>query len=319
MAATKQSDGTATPSSDAQSTPPKANSDTKAGGAGSEVGAVAIKTPSAPGAKEPPSAQEPTATAPRSTLAVNPAASGQTQGQASNGQNGHADGGAKQGATNKGQGNSTAEQRAAALADRLANATAAERALNSLAAGQGQTDNAASPPQDGFDGALIQATQSQTGANAADAPLSASHARPAPPAPGVQLAVQIHAAVSNRLQRFSIRLEPAELGRIDVRLEFSRDGHVRARVSADRRETLDLLQKDVHGLERALRDAGANADKLNLTFDLRGDGRQAGAGSDRGSQAPKGEGAGGLGDAQPDADETPQPTRRIDALVDMHV
>jgi hypothetical protein len=41
-------------------------------------------------------------------------------------------------------------------------------------------------------------------------------------------------------------------------------------VSADRSDTLNLLQQDAGSLAQALRDAGLQADNSNLSFNLRG-------------------------------------------------
>jgi flagellar hook-length control protein FliK len=60
--------------------------------------------------------------------------------------------------------------------------------------------------------------------------------------------------------RFIIRLDPPELGRIDVRLRFGRDGDVHARLIADRPETASLLIRDAAVLERALNTAGMRTD-----------------------------------------------------------
>jgi len=49
-------------------------------------------------------------------------------------------------------------------------------------------------------------------------------------------------------------------------------------VTADNPSTLNLLLKDVRGLERALQEAGLRADSGSLQFGLRGDG-QANGGS----------------------------------------
>ena len=89
--------------------------------------------------------------------------------------------------------------------------------------------------------------------------------------PGAQIAIQISRAISAQTQRFSIKLDPPELGRIDVRLHFARDGAVRASVAVERPDTLDLLQKDVQSLERALRDAGTDPNRLSLNFSLQGE------------------------------------------------
>ncbi len=83
-----------------------------------------------------------------------------------------------------------------------------------------------------------------------------------------QVAVQIRRAVSSGNDRISIRLHPAELGRLQVKLEVADDGHVRALITAERAETLDLMQRDLRGLERALQDAGLKTDSSSLSFTL---------------------------------------------------
>ncbi|SDR33870.1 flagellar hook-length control protein FliK [Pseudovibrio sp. Tun.PSC04-5.I4] len=72
--------------------------------------------------------------------------------------------------------------------------------------------------------------------------------------------------------RFEIRLDPKELGGVDVSLEFSKDGRVRAHLIVERPETLELLQRDQRGLEKALQDAGVDSDKSSLQFSLRREG-----------------------------------------------
>lgn len=46
-------------------------------------------------------------------------------------------------------------------------------------------------------------------------------------------------------------------------------------VTVERPETLELLQRDARGLERALQDAGLRTDSGSLNFNLRGDGQQS--------------------------------------------
>ena len=83
------------------------------------------------------------------------------------------------------------------------------------------------------------------------------------------LAVRIQKAVQAGQDRISLRLHPAELGRIDVQLEFAEDGRLRAAILAERGEALDLLQRDARLLERALQEAGLKTDSGSFTFDLR--------------------------------------------------
>lgn len=95
------------------------------------------------------------------------------------------------------------------------------------------------------------------------------------PVPPVnQVAVQIATAARNGVERISLQLDPAELGRIDVSLDIAEDGHVTARVTADRPETLDMLQRDSRGLEKALQDAGLKMGGDSLSFDLREQGER---------------------------------------------
>ncbi|MFC4351525.1 flagellar hook-length control protein FliK [Fodinicurvata halophila] len=84
-----------------------------------------------------------------------------------------------------------------------------------------------------------------------------------------QIAMKIHKAAAAGKERISVQLHPAELGRVDVKLEFSQDGLLRASITTERPETLDLLQRDVRALERALGDAGVKTDSGSLNFNTR--------------------------------------------------
>ena len=69
-------------------------------------------------------------------------------------------------------------------------------------------------------------------------------------------------------KRFDIRLDPPELGRVDVRLNVEDSGKVTSHLIVERAETLDLLRRDQPQLERALQQAGLNTDG-GLQFSLR--------------------------------------------------
>ena len=86
------------------------------------------------------------------------------------------------------------------------------------------------------------------------------------------LALKVAAHSADGSSNFSIRLDPPELGRIEVNLNVNSDGHAEAQLSADKPQTLELLQKDAPQLERALRDVGLNL-AGGLAFSLKGDGR----------------------------------------------
>ncbi len=65
-----------------------------------------------------------------------------------------------------------------------------------------------------------------------------------------------------------IRLDPAELGQVDVKLETGHDGKLKAVVSADNADAFELLKKDGGALEAALREAGVDLEEGALTFAL---------------------------------------------------
>jgi hypothetical protein len=81
-------------------------------------------------------------------------------------------------------------------------------------------------------------------------------------------------AIAEGMDRLTLHLVPAELGRIDITLDVREDGQVKTTVRADNPTTLDLLQRDSRNLERALESAGLRAEAGSLNFSLRNDGRQ---------------------------------------------
>jgi hypothetical protein len=108
--------------------------------------------------------------------------------------------------------------------------------------------------------------------------LKAVQQGPQPPVHALdQIAVKINRAVSDQQDQISFQLRPGDLGRIDVKLEFT-DGRMRAAIVVENPQTLDLLQRDARSLERALGDAGVKTDAGGLSFSLREDPRQAFAG-----------------------------------------
>ena len=87
--------------------------------------------------------------------------------------------------------------------------------------------------------------------------------------PVAGLAVAIAARAQAGSNQFDIRLDPPELGRIDVRLDVDRNGQVTSHITADRADTLQLLQSQQPQLERALEQAGLKTADNGLQFTLR--------------------------------------------------
>ncbi|MDX5366501.1 MAG: flagellar hook-length control protein FliK, partial [Alphaproteobacteria bacterium] len=87
--------------------------------------------------------------------------------------------------------------------------------------------------------------------------------------PAAAIALQMARNLQKGISRFDIRLDPPEMGRIDVRMEIRKDGQVVAHMSVERPETLDLLQRDARALQQALNNAGLQADGDSLNFSLK--------------------------------------------------
>lgn len=80
-------------------------------------------------------------------------------------------------------------------------------------------------------------------------------------------------SVSKKDNVIDLRLEPAHLGKVQIKLDFT-DGKTNVMVIADRQDTLDILQKDTKSIEKILTDNGIKADSNSLSFDLRGQQQQ---------------------------------------------
>jgi len=97
-------------------------------------------------------------------------------------------------------------------------------------------------------------------------------------------------------QIMTLRLDPPELGRIEVRMEFGKDRSMKATIISEKPEAHLMLQRDAQVLERALQDAGLDGDGSSLEFQLADDGQgfgQDGRHDGSRNQASAGEGAEG--------------------------
>ena len=65
-----------------------------------------------------------------------------------------------------------------------------------------------------------------------------------------------------------LRLDPAELGRVDIRIDRSRDGPASISLTAEKPETLALLVRDQAQLHKALDQAGVPAAGRSVSFSL---------------------------------------------------
>lgn len=113
----------------------------------------------------------------------------------------------------------------------------------------------------------------QAGAPTATGPTGIAQPAAAARGPQVALPVQqisgaLNSAVAKGQDSISIQLTPENLGRVDIKLDFSGDT-VSAMITADNQDTLDLLKQDSRQLEKMLSNAGLQTDQQSLSFSLR--------------------------------------------------
>ncbi len=92
-------------------------------------------------------------------------------------------------------------------------------------------------------------------------------ARPAHLAADVGL--EIVRQVAGGKSDFTIRLDPPEMGRIEVKLELAPTGEVRGVIAAENPATHELLRRDEAALYRLLAEQGLKADSGALSFQQR--------------------------------------------------
>lgn len=105
---------------------------------------------------------------------------------------------------------------------------------------------------------------------------------------GRDMGVEIARRLSAGQEEMLVRLNPQEMGRIDVRVSFDENGTVRAVLATDSPAALDMLRRESGDLVRSLADAGVRSDSQSFRFDR--------GGTDGGSQ--RGQNGNGNGSQQ---------------------
>jgi flagellar hook-length control protein FliK len=138
----------------------------------------------------------------------------------------------------------------------------------------------------------------QTSATAPGAPTELDSPRPTVASPAEQVAPVLvsMAHAQDGAQRLTLRLDPAGLGHVQIRIDRTLDAAARVDITVEKPETLLLLLRDQPQLQRALDQAGIPPDGRSVTFHIATP--EAGPRYD-GGQAPSGIGTGspGTGDA----------------------
>jgi flagellar hook-length control protein FliK len=84
-----------------------------------------------------------------------------------------------------------------------------------------------------------------------------------------RVSVIVSRAAAESMREFTIRMDPPELGRIDIKLSIEKDGSVQAVIASDNPHTHDLLRREASTFERSLSDGGFKTDSNSLNFSLR--------------------------------------------------
>src|SRR5690606_5219959 len=92
-----------------------------------------------------------------------------------------------------------------------------------------------------------------------------------------EIGLEIARRVSAGSEELMIRLDPAELGRINIRMTVNEHGQLRAVVAADTAAVVDAIRNDLSELTRALEQAGLRTDSQSFRFDRGGGGDPGGA------------------------------------------
>ncbi|MBL8546397.1 MAG: flagellar hook-length control protein FliK [Hyphomonadaceae bacterium] len=133
--------------------------------------------------------------------------------------------------------------------------------------------------------AAISTTASQAGTHVQHASAETGAQRAAPAA---QVGREIIRRFNGGTTNFELRLDPADLGRVEVRMEVTRDHRVTAVITADNPQALTELARGARELEQHLQSAGLQLSENGLSFDLR-QGAQGGE-SDTSNQGSRGGG-----------------------------
>ena len=102
-------------------------------------------------------------------------------------------------------------------------------------------------------------------------------AQPTPslPVPVMALPAAIGIKALEGSHRFDIRLDPEDLGRVDIALEIDQDGSIRAAISVEKPEALQLITREARALEQAFDQAGFRRDENALSFNLSDQGQSS--------------------------------------------
>lgn len=169
-------------------------------------------------------------------------------------------------------------------------------AIEAVAAPVGQASSSAPDASQLAQSNAITTTASQTSTHVQHAAVDTGAQRAAPAA--AQVGREIIRRFDGGNTNFELRLDPAELGRVEVRMEVTRDHRVTAVITADNPQALTELARNARELEQQLQSAGLQLGENGLSFDLR-QGTQGGGSEEASNNARGSSGEETLTEQQP--------------------
>lgn len=120
-------------------------------------------------------------------------------------------------------------------------------------------------------------------------PMQVAHTAQAPreAIPIERVAIEVASAARDGNRQFEIRLDPGNLGRIDVTIDVTKDGTITARLVVEKSETLDQLRRDAGSLEKAFSELGLKTDGGGMSFELARQNRDGSRDDSEGRPAPR--------------------------------
>lgn len=138
--------------------------------------------------------------------------------------------------------------------------------------------------------------------------------QPMPASPVEQIRLQVSKGLKDGGDTLNIQLHPDDLGRVEIKLSMQ-DGQVRAAITADRPETLQLLKSDAGQLHQALSSAGLSSDGNSLSFHLRGDQQNQQQAQQQAARGGADHGTGNGGTASDDGDGGDDPGSSLSPVI----
>ncbi len=133
-----------------------------------------------------------------------------------------------------------------------------------------------------------------------------------------EVVVHVARAATSGKGELQVRLNPAELGSVDVHLEFGDDNTLRVQIRADEGKAIDLLRRHGHELERTLQESGFELTRDAIRYEV---GRDSGSEARQGQRDPRELNAAPTGpdhDAAVPTPAPPPPTLEAIRVLDLH-